>query len=55
MQISLQFKWFVLSKCVQSAQQTVMDKFVLKGYRPLPRKICNLWEDIQDIIGPVKK
>ena len=32
-----------------------MDKFVLKSYRPLPRKICNLWEDIQDIIGPVKK
>ena len=30
-------------------------KFVLKRYQPLPRNICQLWLDIQDIIGPVRK
>ena len=30
-------------------------KFVLKRYHPLPRNICQLWLDIQDIIGPVCK
>ena len=29
--------------------------FYLKQYKPLPRRICELWLDIQDIIGPVKK
>ena len=29
--------------------------FVLKEYKPLPRRICDLWLDIQDIIGPVIK
>ena len=29
--------------------------FILKKYKPLPRRICQLWLDIQDIIGPVKK
>ena len=27
--------------------------FYLKQYKPLPKKICQLWLDIQDIIGPV--
>ena len=29
--------------------------YILKGYKPLPRRICQLWLDIQDIIGPVRK
>ena len=29
--------------------------YYLKKYKPLPCSICQLWLDIQDIIGPVKK
>ena len=29
--------------------------FILKKYKPLPWRICQLWLDIQDIVGPVRK